>query len=238
MTLSILAQVCSGLQAAHDRGIVHRDLKPSNIFIAPQPDNPYFAKILDFGIAKLDDPSLAKDVHTKSQTVAGTPNYMSPEQARALRDVDHRTDIYSIGVIAYELLTGRLPYKAKSVGDLVYQQSSTTPPRARELRKELSRGWDAAIHEALDLDRTKRPASAQELARRFMEATPRGEEIARATASLLFTALSESSSAGDQPVLRPAAQPAVEAAEEGDGAGPLSRTLSVPGRTFWRGCAR
>ncbi len=220
VTLAILAQVCSGLQAAHDRGIIHRDLKPSNIFVTPQPDNPYFTKILDFGIAKLEDPALAGEIQTKSQTVAGTPNYMSPEQARALRDVDHRSDIYSVGVMAYELLTGRLPYKAKSVGDLVYQQSSTTPVRISELRKDIPRAWDEIIHSAIQLEPANRPSSAQELARLLMEATPRGEAIARATASLLFTSVSDVSNVSIR-------EDASFNEDDRGGAGPISRTLSV-----------
>jgi serine/threonine-protein kinase len=192
VSLAVLAQVCSGLQAAHERGIVHRDLKPSNIFIAPQPDNPYFTKLLDFGIAKLEDPGLAGDLETKSQTVAGTPGYMSPEQARALRDVDHRTDLYSLGVIAYELLSGRLPYKAQSIGDLVYQQASTRPALLAQLRADLPRGWHDVVHAAICLEPEGRPRSALEFARLLIAATPNGEQIARATASLLFAPTSGS----------------------------------------------
>jgi serine/threonine-protein kinase len=185
--LALLAQVCSGLQAAHARGIVHRDLKPSNIFVAPRPDNPFFIKILDFGIAKLEDPLLAGDVHTRTHTVAGTPNYMSPEQARALRDVDHRTDIYAVGVIAYELIVGRPPYNAHSVGELVYQQGRNRPPMPSKLRSGIPEAWDVLIASALATDRDHRPASAHELALLMIEATPGGEEIARAAAPLLFS---------------------------------------------------
>jgi serine/threonine protein kinase len=128
-------------------------------------------------------------------------------------------------VLAYELLTGRLPYKAKSVGDLVYQQSSSTPARTKDLRKDLPRAWDELIHTAISLDPAARPPCAQEMARRMMVATPRGEEIARATASLLFTSLSESTSF-------PGAEDVEEdEVQSGDGEGdnaPLSRTVSVP----------
>jgi serine/threonine-protein kinase len=193
VVLAIMGQICSGLQAAHDRGIIHRDLKPSNIFLAPQPDNPYFAKILDFGIAKLDDPELAGDIHTKSHTVAGTPNYMSPEQARALRDVDHRADVYAIGVITYELLTGMLPYKAASIGDLTYKQASTIPAPVHQLRADLPRAWSDLVMRSIALEARDRTNSAAELARAMMAATPHGEAIARATASLLFAPPSGSS---------------------------------------------
>ena len=186
VVLAIAAQVCSGLQAAHDRGIVHRDLKPSNIFLAPQPDNPYFTKVLDFGIAKLDDPNLAGDIETKSHTVAGTPNYMAPEQARALRDVDHRADVYSLGVIIYELLSGYLPFKANSIGDLTYKQASTKPAQVGELRPDLSEAWNRLVMDAIALEPSERVHSADRLAFRMIEATEHGEQIARATASMLF----------------------------------------------------
>jgi serine/threonine-protein kinase len=184
-TLAVLTQVCAGLDAAHRRGIIHRDLKPSNIFVAPQPDNPYFTKILDFGIAKLEDPNLAGDFETRSQAVAGTPNYMSPEQARAMRDVDARADIYSVGVIAYELLTGRLPYYANSVGDLVYQQSQEPAPPPREYRESIPRAWNALIESALSFEADARPQSAMHFATMMVEATPNGDEVARAYAPLL-----------------------------------------------------
>jgi len=192
LVLAVMGQVCAGLQVAHDRGIIHRDLKPSNIFVSPQPDNPYLTKILDFGIAKLAAPDLTSDAHTKSRTVAGTPHYMSPEQARALRDVDHRTDLYAVGVIAYELITGRPPYIANSAGDLVYQQQTqaVTPPM--QVCPGLTEGWNQLILDTVSLDANKRPQSARELAMRMVEATERGTQIARATAPMLFpSAVSE-----------------------------------------------
>ena len=218
VVLAIMGQVCSGLQAAHDRGIVHRDLKPSNIFLAPQPDNPYFAKILDFGIAKLDDPVLAGDIHTKSHTVAGTPNYMAPEQARALRDVDHRADVYSVGAIIYELLTGELPYRAASIGDLTYKQASTTPATVSQLRADIPAAWSDLVMRAIALELPDRTPSTAELAHEMMRATPHGEAIARATASLLFAPPSSMGSRRRQrsrSARRPPSMP------------PISETISV-----------
>jgi serine/threonine-protein kinase len=203
IVLAVLGQVCAGLQAAHDRGIIHRDLKPSNIVVSPQPDNPYLTKILDFGIAKLAAPDLTSDAHTKSRTVAGTPYYMSPEQARALRDVDNRTDIYAVGVIAYEMVTGRPPYMATSAGDLVYQQQTSKPKQPVEMCPGLPPAWNQLILDAIDLDAERRPQSARALAQRMIDATERGPDIARATAPLLFTRPSEHLTGSDSQPLVP-----------------------------------
>ena len=186
VVLPILAQVCSGLEAAHKRGVVHRDIKPSNIFITPQPDNPYFTKILDFGIAKLEDPTLAGGVMTRSVMLAGTPHYMSPEQARTLHGVDHRTDLYAVAVIAYEMLTGRVPYEAHSIGELVYQQARTTPPLVHELRPGVPDAWSSLLEQALSLEADQRPPSARDLALRMAAATDDGVRIAKEAAPLLF----------------------------------------------------
>ena len=187
ITLAITAQVCSGLEAAHQRGVVHRDIKPANIYITPKPDNHYFTKILDFGIAKLEDPRLAGGVHTRSVMIAGTPHYMSPEQARTLHGVDQRTDIYAVGVVAYELLTGRVPYDAHSIGELVFQQTRTTPPMVHELRPDVPPGLSTVISQAMAMEADDRPSSARDLAMMLIAATPDGTRIAKEAAPLLFT---------------------------------------------------
>lgn len=187
ITLAIMAQVLSGLEAAHKRGVIHRDIKPSNVYIAPQPDNHYFTKILDFGIAKLEDPRLSGGVQTRSVMIAGTPHYMSPEQARTLHGVDHRTDIYAVGVMAYEMLTGRVPYDAHSIGDLVYQQTRTTPPMVHTVRPDVPLDLSQILAQAMDLEPDARPASARELAMLLIAATPDGTRIAKEAAPLLFT---------------------------------------------------
>nr|MBA3539155.1 serine/threonine protein kinase [Deltaproteobacteria bacterium] len=103
----VLRGVSSALAAAHAKGIVHRDLKPDNIFVLPDPDSPLGerCKLLDFGIAKLTDIGLAGSA-TKTGAVMGTPTYMSPEQCKGIGNVDHRADLYSLGCILYELVTG------------------------------------------------------------------------------------------------------------------------------------
>src|SRR5262249_19572473 len=111
-TARIIQQVCRGLARAHERGIIHRDLKPENIFLVKTPDDDEaVAKVLDFGIAKMQSSTGASSggltSNTKTGAVLGTPFYMSPEQARGLRGVDHRTDVWSLGVIAFRCVTGK-----------------------------------------------------------------------------------------------------------------------------------
>jgi serine/threonine-protein kinase len=111
---AIMLPICSALEAAHNAGITHRDLKPENIHLVPRPDNPRYVKVLDFGIAKLHgDGGSLPGAATKSGVVMGTPMYMSPEQAMGrTKEIDHRTDIYALGVIFYQMLTGSVPFQA------------------------------------------------------------------------------------------------------------------------------
>jgi serine/threonine protein kinase len=117
---AILRGVCVALSAAHDKGIIHRDLKPDNIFVISDPDSRLGArtKILDFGIAKLTEIGLAGSA-TKTGAVMGTPTYMSPEQCRGTGEIDVRADLYSIGCVLYELVTGRAPFVHTGTGELI-----------------------------------------------------------------------------------------------------------------------
>lgn len=178
--LQILVQVCSGLEAAHGRGIIHRDLKPANLFVSPQPGNPLFTKILDFGIAKLTDQHLAGSVQTRTGQLMGTPNYMSPEQLRATKEVDHLTDVYAMGAIAFELVTGKRAYEPSSIGDLAIQQATEGPRDPTTLRHDLPAPWSHAIMSALATDQMLRPQGVRDLAERLIAATPNGVELARA----------------------------------------------------------
>jgi serine/threonine-protein kinase len=134
----ILAQCLSGLEAVHRAGIVHRDLKPENIFIIHDAEGG-FPKLLDFGISRVEESFGGQRVNrlTKEGTLLGTPWFMSPEQVRGNRDVDHRTDIYSIGVIAYEALSGRLPFDAEAMGELLISIATDEPTPLSEIRPDL-----------------------------------------------------------------------------------------------------
>jgi len=110
----LLMPACRGLHAVHEMGLVHRDLKPDNIFLCQRPDGTVVdVKVLDFGISKAIDEQVLPSI-TKTGSLMGTPHYMAPEQIRGLRDIDRRADVYSLGVILYQALTGALPFNAET----------------------------------------------------------------------------------------------------------------------------
>jgi serine/threonine-protein kinase len=165
-TARILGQVARALQRAHDAGIIHRDLKPENIYLVRSPDDEdEIAKVLDFGIAKIKGPpsDLGLTSSTKTGAVLGTPYYMSPEQARGLRSIDHRSDLWSLGIIAYKCVTGVLPFDGESVGDLLVTICTAPPPVPSNTLPGLPRAFDAWFFRAVDRDPGRRYASAAEL---------------------------------------------------------------------------
>jgi serine/threonine-protein kinase len=166
-TAFILQQVCRGLQKAHEHGIVHRDIKPENIFLVKSPDDDEeIAKVLDFGIAKIrtGGADAAVSNNTRTGAVLGTPFYMSPEQARGLRDIDHRTDLWSLGVIAFKCTTGRLPFEGESLGDLLVKICTVPIPMPSQYNPQLPPSFDAWFSRALDRDPNRRFATASEFA--------------------------------------------------------------------------
>jgi len=166
----LLRGVCSALSAAHAKGIVHRDLKPDNIFLVPDPDSAIGerAKVLDFGIAKLTDVGPAGSA-TKTGVVMGTPTYMSPEQCRGAGEVDQRADLYSIGCIFHELLTGRPPFVDPGAGELIGAHLYVAPERPSVFLPSISRHSEKLILALLSKDPAHRPQTAKELGQRFQE---------------------------------------------------------------------
>ncbi|HVJ92854.1 MAG TPA: protein kinase, partial [Labilithrix sp.] len=165
-TAKVLHQVCRGLARAHDRGIIHRDLKPENIFLVRGPDDDdEVAKVLDFGIAKMSGSPGNSGITsgTKTGAILGTPFYMSPEQARGLKNVDHRTDVWSLGVIAYRCVCGELPFDGESVGDLLVKICTAPPPVPSRVLPELPPNFDAWFMRALEREPERRFSNVTEL---------------------------------------------------------------------------
>lgn len=160
-TDSILEQVCRGLSAAHAAGLVHRDIKPANIFLTPQPHSGTFVRLLDFGIAK--DMSWSPRTLTRSGEVLGTGYYMSPEQLRSPQIVGAATDIWSLGVVLYEMLTGHVPFDAETFPELVVRVVTGELPPPSELCPDLPGALDAVAARALQVDPSQRYANVHEL---------------------------------------------------------------------------
>jgi serine/threonine-protein kinase len=160
--LEVMAQVCRGLAAAHEKGIVHRDMKPENIFLARKGDR-VVVKVLDFGIAKVTSDN-AHDRLTQTGSIFGTPFYMSPEQALG-KALDGRTDIYSVGVILYEVFTGRVPFVGESFMGILSQHITKAPPRPRDTApfRHVPDEIEHVILRALAKDPAARFASMHEL---------------------------------------------------------------------------
>ncbi|MGD0528043.1 MAG: protein kinase [Polyangiaceae bacterium] len=146
--VSYVLQACEGVAEAHAMGIVHRDLKPSNVFLAAGADGSPVVKVLDFGISKVT--STDGFLLTATDATVGSPVYMSPEQVRAAKDIDHRTDIWSLGVVLYQLLTGRVPFDAPTQSALFVAIATDAPLPVAQHRPELPEALAAAVMKCLE----------------------------------------------------------------------------------------
>jgi serine/threonine protein kinase len=171
-------QACEALAEAHAMGVVHRDLKPANLFLTHRADGTPSVKVLDFGISKQAASGADAGV-TKTQAVLGSPRYMSPEQMRSTRDVDARTDVWALGAVVYELLTGLPPFDAETMTALcaAILQDAPRPPSA--LRPEVPPPLDFVLLAALEKDRDRRYANVAQLAAAL---APFGSPLAWASA--------------------------------------------------------
>ena len=158
-----IIQACRGLEAAHAQGIIHRDLKPENLFVTKRGDGSDLIKVLDFGIAKL---RVGGDSASSTRTgmTLGTPYYMPPEQARGQKDIDQRADIYALGVILYELLSGQKPHNGDGYNAIMYQILTQAPTRIETLRPNLPQGLADVVHKAMAFEPNDRFQRASEFA--------------------------------------------------------------------------
>jgi serine/threonine protein kinase len=159
ITLAVIEQISEALAVAHQHGIVHRDLKPDNVWLCS--GNRVFVKVRDFGVAKVGLGTAT--LRTATGSLVGTPNYMSPEQARGNRNVDHRSDLWSLAVITLECLTGRRPFESAGLGDLLIQIVASPIPRLSEFAPELPPGLQHWVDKALERDPDQRFQSAAAL---------------------------------------------------------------------------
>ncbi|AUX38398.1 MULTISPECIES: serine/threonine-protein kinase [Sorangium] len=178
LALRIVGQACMGVQHAHGAGIVHRDIKPANLFLAHGHGGEIVVKVLDFGIAKIrTDPAYGIDTTglTSSGTLLGSPVYMSPEQARGIKTIDHRTDIWSLGVVLYRALTGRTPHQgADAIGALILAICTRPPPLVQDLAPWVPAEVAFLCHTALRIEADGRFRSAEAMLHGIRALTPEG----------------------------------------------------------------
>lgn len=158
--VKVLLEATGPLFAAHKAGIVHRDLKPSNLFLCVDDDGERFLKLLDFGLAKRTTPGVTSSTMTSASLIVGTPDYMAPEQARA-QPTDARTDIYALGVLAFQLLAGQLPFTANSSVDLVMKHLSAPVPRLTDLDPAIPTELSDLVAQMMAKEPAQRPQSLE-----------------------------------------------------------------------------
>jgi serine/threonine protein kinase len=183
-----MLQVCEALAGAHEQGIVHRDLKPANLFLTRREDGGPHIKVVDFGISKMLDPKMIdggpKEM-TKAFTVLGSPRYMAPEQLRNSKDVDGRADLWSLGAVLFQLLSGKSAFDADNNINVSLAVLTKEPQRLRDLAPHVPPALEAVVAKCLMKDRTKRFQTAAELAEALgpFASDPTRESLARLEAA-------------------------------------------------------
>jgi serine/threonine-protein kinase len=160
----VVLQTCEALAEAHALGIVHRDLKPANLFVASAPGRAPSIKVLDFGVSKFVGEARGSEEPTRTGMLIGSPYYTSPEQMRSSRDVDARADIWSLGVVAYQILTDRLPFDGPGITQIISSVLEGPPPPPSSLRPGLPPALDTAVLRCLESDPDRRWSNVAELA--------------------------------------------------------------------------
>ena len=165
--VDFVLQACVAVADAHGLGIVHRDLKPANLFCVRRSDGQSLIKVLDFGISKMNAMGSSSPGASVTQTSAmlGSPLYMSPEQMQSPKSVDAKTDIWAMGVVLYELLTGLTPFEGETIAEVAIKAATHAPPPIRAVRPDVPAELESAIFKCFEKDRRLRPANVAELSR-------------------------------------------------------------------------
>jgi serine/threonine-protein kinase len=180
--VEVMQQCCWALAASHSKGIIHRDLKPDNIYLCPRGPTKNFVKLLDFGIAKLTGDQNTSN--TRTGTVMGTPHYMSPEQCEGNKTIDARSDVYSLGVVMYQLLTGTVPFPGDGFGAIIVAHLTQAPPPLRSIRPQVPPELEAVVLRAMEKDRNNRFQTMDEFAAALGDPAFYGAIQSRASASM------------------------------------------------------
>jgi len=240
----LTAAILGGLTAVHEAGIVHRDLKPENVLLVNDADG-YFPKIVDFGISRVhmreserpaesrvrdSGPALVSVVPTQENVLVGTPEYMSPEQVRAKTRVDHRSDVWSIGVMLYEMLTSDLPFRGETAADVFIAVATETEKPITEQRPDVPEPLARFLHRALRKSAAERYANARAMRRALVQAVAESAQeleshgpAAYESAHALRAALGASFEPGDSVVMK---LPATRGVREDQPTRTLEGTLS------------
>jgi serine/threonine-protein kinase len=220
--VDFVLQASCAIAEAHAKGIVHRDLKPANLFLTMRSDHTKLIKVFDFGISKSLTGSNSDQSLTRTAALVGSPLYMSPEQLESARDVDLRTDIWSLGVILFELMTGSVPFAGDNMPQLVRAVLAARPPRASDVRKEIPEGLSDVIERCLRLDLSERFSNVGELAAALAAFTPEGERYMHSIRRVLkndsrsssFEAVAPASVEAESAGLQPAPSKAIQEPRE------------------------
>ncbi len=226
--IPILRGLGRALDAAHASGIAHRDLKPANVFLGHDEEGRVFPKLLDFGIAKLLTDDLPKQHSTATGAAVGTPDYMSPEQCQG-PNVDHRTDIYSFGVMTFQLMTGHLPFKGASVVELLMKHMTAEAPKPSSVAPDLDEALDAPVLAMLAKAPDDRPPSLAAAVAQFEEAAKQaGYEVPTHHSGEISGPVAISSGSVTPPAMQPAFAATIPSAVSGEAVTPTSgRTRTV-----------
>jgi serine/threonine protein kinase len=186
--VEFVLQACVAVADAHRLGIVHRDLKPANLFCVRRNDGQFLIKVLDFGISKRTDLQAAEGGGsvTSTNAIMGSPLYMSPEQMRSPKSVDSLTDVWALGVVLFELVTGKVPFTGQTFAEIAVKVATERAPSMRDLRPEVPASLEAAVRKCLEADRRSRYRNVAELASALLPcATTRARTSVERISSIL-----------------------------------------------------